>query len=237
MLDAVNRSCDSIIAEIEARIADGSLPDAAPLPSERELMEEFGASRTVIREAITALSHRGLLECKPRFRPIVRQAGYHSIIEATSPVIMQLLRDQKGVKNLYEARVFIERGLVRDAATHADRDDIRALKEALAANKTAIPKSDDFYRTDIAFHGALYRSVKNPVFEALGKGFSAWLAPQWDGMPRLPERNEQNYQAHKAIYEAILERDPDRAEQALVDHLENAWDQVRLTFDWSDEHD
>ena len=68
---------------------------------------------------------------------------------------------------------------------------------------------------------------------AIGR-FVSWLAPQWDRMERSPERNERNYQAHRAIYEAILERDPDAAEQALITHLSAAWDYVRTTFEWDD---
>lgn len=229
---SVGRAADSIVAKIERMIAAGILEDAAPLPPERELMQEFGASRTVVREAITALSNRGLIECKPRFRPIVRRIGYETLIDTTGPVIRQLLSDSRGVKNLYDARVFIERGLVRDAALHATKSDIQALKAALSANQASIPHSDAFYRTDIAFHGTLYRTSGNPVFSAIHEGFVSWLAPHWDQMQRLPERNEENFLAHKAIYDAILERDPDAAETALVSHLNAAWEFVSDTFDW-----
>ncbi|NNE23739.1 MAG: FCD domain-containing protein [Rhizobiales bacterium] len=229
------RAADAIVAQIEQRIAAGVLVDASPLPSERELMLEFGASRTVVREAITALSNRGLIECKPRFRPVVRRVGYETLMIATGPVIRQLLNDPRGVKSLYDMRVFTERGLVRDAALRATKSDIQNLKAALAANQASISDSDEFYRTDTAFHGTLYQISDNPVFPAIHQGFFSWLAPHWDRMQRLPERNEQNYLAHKTIYEAILERDPDAAEDALIEHLAAAWEFVRDTFDWEDD--
>ena len=52
-------------------------------------------------------------------------------------------------------------------------------------------------------------------------------------MKRAPGRNERNYLAHKAIYDAILERDPDAAEQALASHLARAWEDVGLTMEVS----
>ena len=226
------RAADMIVADIEKQIASGALKGAAPLPSERELMEEFGASRTVVREAITALSNRGLVECKPRYRPIVRRVGYETVIDTTGPVIRQLLHEPQGVKNLYDTRVFIERGLVRDAALYASRSNIQELKAALQANENAIPNSDEFYETDTAFHRVLYCIPANPIFPAAHEGFVSWLAPQWDRMERSPERNQRNYAAHVAIYQAILERDPDAAEAALVSHLDAAWDFVRTTFNW-----
>jgi DNA-binding GntR family transcriptional regulator len=49
-------------------------------------------------------------------------------------------------------------------------------------------------------------------------------------MPRLAERNQDNFRAHTTIFEAILMRDPDAAEAAMKLHLNAAWKQVRETF-------
>ena len=87
-----------------------------------------------------------------------------------------------------------------------------------------------FYLTDRAFHAVLYDIPRNPVLPAIHKAYVTWLAPQWSRMPRLPERNKANFEAHARIFEGILMRDPDAAEQALRAHLEQAWDQVCATF-------
>jgi DNA-binding FadR family transcriptional regulator len=225
--DCEKRAADSLISELERRILSGALPNDMPLPSERELVEEFNASRTVVREAIAILANRGLVETKPRFRPKVRKPDFQTVIDATDTVIRHLLADQDGVQNLYQSRLFIERGLVRAAALGATRDDISQLKTALAHNYEAIEDTSLFYQTDIKFHGLLYNIPKNPVFPAMHKGYSAWLAPSWAKMERSVQRNEINYQAHKKIYDAILERDADRAEQALEEHLSSAWQYVK----------
>ena len=224
------RTADVVTAKLEQLITTGLLPGNTPLPAERELMAQFNASRTVIREAISALSNRGLLECRPRCRPIVRQPGYDTVLSAVEHVVHNLLADAEGVKNLYETRAFFERGLVREAAKSANKDDILKLKNALANNKQTIPDSKSFYETDVAFHGVLYGIPKNPVFSTIHMGFTSWLAPHWEVMPRSVERNEGNYKAHEAIYLAILERDADAAEQALAYHLNMAWQIVQGTF-------
>lgn len=229
------RAADNVVAMLEAKIVSGELEDKTPLPAERELMEQFGASRTVIREAISQLSSRGLIETRPRFRPIVRKPDYATVLHACGNVVQHLLTDRTGIKNLYDSRVFIERALVREAAVSARKDDIVGLREALEENRKAIPDSNEFYRTDVAFHGVLYRIPRNPIFPAMHEGYTSWLAPQWDRMLRSPERNEVNYLAHKAILDAILERDPVAAEEALNNHLKAAWEFVRVTFDWGDE--
>ena len=123
-----SRAADAVVAQLEAQIVAGTLPSGHPLPAERELMEDFGASRTVIREAISTLSNRGLIESKPRFRPIVRKPDFGTVLHATGNIVQHLLTEHGGIKNLYDSRVFIERGLVRDAAISATKDDIADLK-------------------------------------------------------------------------------------------------------------
>jgi DNA-binding FadR family transcriptional regulator len=227
---AAARAADAIVAKIESRISSGELPDGAFLPAERELMLAYGASRTVVREAVARLASRGLLEARHRFRPVVRRPGYDAALSAVGGVVSHLLGQQNGVKNLYDMRVFLEAALVRHAALHARKDNIVALRAALAANELAIPDSQRFYATDVAFHAVLYDIPGNPVFPSLHKAFTSWLAPHWERMLRSPERNRVNYLAHKAIFEGIVDRDPDAGERALQSHLGAAWEYVRGTF-------
>ena len=224
------RSADSITLDIERSIVAGELEEGRPLPAERALMEQYGASRTVIREAITALTAKGFLKSRPRYRPIVCRPDASSAMQAAGGVIKHLLDNSRGVHDLYQVRVLFERVLVRDAATGAGKDDLKRLKDALDDNQAASCDSERFYATDVAFHRVLYTISGNPAYPAIHAGFVEWLAPQWSRMPRSEQRNHDNFLAHQAIYEAILMRDPDAAERALVDHLEASWEFVRSTF-------
>ena len=229
-----SRAADVVATRIEARIASGELADGAYLPAERELMADHGISRTVAREAIARLASRGLIEARHRFRPVVRRPGYDAALSAAGGVVSHLLSGAGGVKNLYEVRVFLEAALVRNAALHARKDDISAMRQALEANQGAIPDSSRFYATDVGFHAVFYEVPQNPVLPAVHKAFTAWLAPHWERMPRSPERNRVNYLSHREIFQAIIERDPDMAERALQNHLSAAWEYVRGTFDADD---
>jgi DNA-binding FadR family transcriptional regulator len=224
------RAADMVVRCLAQKIQSGEYLDGSPLPPERALMEEFSISRTVVREAVQSLSKQGLLEARPRHRPIVRKPGYDSAISAMEAVVHHLLNDSGGVRNLFDTRILVEGALVRQAARSAGKDDISALKAALEANKAAIEDSEEFYRTDRAFHALLYEIPANPVLPALHKAYVTWLAPQWSQMPRRPDRNRINHAAHEQIFEAILMRDPDKAEAALRQHLEEAWQQVCATF-------
>ena len=101
------RASAKIIRYLEQQILSGKLADRSPLPAERDLMDQFGASRAVVREAVAALSHSGLVEHRPRFRPVVRKPGVEAAFAAVGSIVEHLLGNERGVRNLYESRLFI----------------------------------------------------------------------------------------------------------------------------------
>lgn len=227
---ARTRAADNLVSIYERQIIDGTLAVGEPLPPEREIMQSFGVSRTVVREAVQALSAKGLVEARPRFRPVVRTPGYDAAIEAVGSVVNRLLTVPGGVRNLFELRIIMEAALVRDAALHADKNHVARMKQALADNEAAISDSQRFFDTDIAFHRVLYEVPDNPVLPPIHQAYTDWLSSHWTRMPRDPEHDHVNYRAHSRIFESILFRDPDAAGLALRDHLDYAWNQVRQTF-------
>lgn len=208
----------------------GVLRDGETLPPEREIVETYGVSRTVVREAVQALAKRGLVTARPRYRPVVRKPGFDTAFETVENIVARLLTQPDGVRNLFDTRIMIEAALVRQAAKEAAKDLISELKDALSENERAIMDSELFYQTDVSFHAVLYKVPRNPVLPAVHKAYTSWLSPQCQQMPRRPDRNRKNFEAHSAIFEAILMRDPDAAEDALHRHLDSAWDQIRQTL-------
>lgn len=224
------RAADGVIAQLEDDIVSGKLPNGCALPPERNLMERFGMSRTVVREAIAALANRGLLESRPRFRPIVRRPGYDTAFSALGGVVTHLLNQENGVKTLYDVRIFVEAALVRAAAIHARKDHIMALRNALQANLEAVGDPVAFDNTDVEFHSVFYSIPNNPVFPAVHKAFVKWLYDHWQIMNRSRDQNLVYFAGHQAIFDAVIDRDPDRAEAALLAHLGEAWRTVSGTF-------
>jgi len=224
------RAADAVVAEIQQDIVSGKLANGRPLPPERDLMGRFGISRTVVREAIATLTTRGLLESRPRFRPIVRSPGYDAAFSAVGGVVTHLLKQNNGVKTLYDLRIFMEAALVRHAALFARKEDIVALREALQQNRASTHDPVLFDNTDVAFHAVFYAIPGNPVFPAVHRAFVSWLFEHWQSMNRSPEQNLIYYAGHKAIFDAVIDRDPDAAEKALHAHLAAAWESVRSTF-------
>ncbi|WP_418160770.1 FCD domain-containing protein [Benzoatithermus flavus] len=212
---------------LAAMIIAGELANGQRLPPERHLMRRFGVGRSVVREAIASLAHRGLLVTRSGCRPIVRPPSYEGAVDAIGRLVGHLLTDESGIHNLFESRVLVEAALVRQAAVSARREDIEELRAALEANHAAIGQPDAFYATDVAFHGVLYRIARNPIFPALHKAYVQWLMGYWRRLTCSPDIDRLNHVGHCAIFEAILARDPDEAEAALRRHLQVAWELVR----------
>lgn len=214
------------MSRIAEMIDSGELREGEPLPPEREIVVTFGVSRTVVREAVLALANRGLIEARPRHRPVVRKPGFDAAFETVSDVVGRLLLQTEGVRNLFDSRIMIEVALARQAALDAGKNDIAALNKALTANEAAIGDMEVFYQTDMAFHAALFQVPRNPLLMSIHRAYTSWLAPHWLNMPRLVDRNRRNFEDHRRIYDAILMRDADLAEKAMRLHLDEAWEQV-----------
>jgi DNA-binding FadR family transcriptional regulator len=227
------RASDQLAEQLQAMILSGELASGARLPPERELMQRHGVSRTVVREAITGLASRGLLLTRPGFRPVVREPSYEAAIDALGQLVGHLLHGEEGVRALFDSRIFLEAALARHAAQHARKDDIAELRQLLERNRAAIGDPKAFYASDVAFHGALYRLPRNPIYPAVHKAYVDWLMSHWGRMERAADLDRLNHAGHVAIFEAIAARDPDGAEAALRRHLEVAWEQVRGTFEFA----
>ena len=228
------KASDRVIAEIQKRLGAGEWKPGDRLPPERELMQLCGVGRSAVREAIASLATRGVLQAKPGFRPVIRERGYESALSTFGTLVSHMVEDRAGVENLFGMRVFVEAALVRHAASHASPKDIEELRQALDANRAAVGDPESFYRTDVAFHAVLYRIPGNPILPVVHKLYVDWLFDHWIRMPRNPDINRMNHMAHLSIFEAILRRDPGRAEELLRSHLATAWQFLRSTFGWED---
>jgi GntR family transcriptional regulator, sialic acid-inducible nan operon repressor len=216
------RIYEEIARQLTAKIHSGELPDGSLLPSERELAETFGASRTSVREALLSLQSSGLISVRQRARARVTQLSNPAFFSQLSGTAQTLLARPNGVADFQEARMLFECGLARYAARHASPKEIDRLGVALAQNRKAIADPAAFSKTDVAFHAILAEIPRNPIFTALNSALSDWLMQQRTVSIRAPIRGaaKRAYQGHEAIYQAIAAQDAELADRAMSEHLE-----------------
>jgi GntR family transcriptional repressor for pyruvate dehydrogenase complex len=215
---------EQVADRLEGQILDQTYAAGDLLPSERDLMREFGVGRPAIREALFHLRTMGLIELRSGERAMVTRPTAGVMVESLSGIARHMLAQPEGVKDLQGVRLFFEVGLARHAARHATGEDLRALESALEANRQAIGDLPRFERTDVDFHYVLAVIPRNPIFPAIHAAMVEWLVQQrhvtltWQGRK---DTAQQAYDAHRAIFDAIAARDADRAEQAMREHLAN----------------
>lgn len=90
------RTADTLFEIFETKIQQGELQDGDPLPPEREIVETYAVSRTVVREAILALATKGLIDAKPRHRPVVRAPSYDVAFDALGSIAAVSWPNPKG---------------------------------------------------------------------------------------------------------------------------------------------
>ena len=159
---------DTVAQQLLKQIEKGTFARTGKLPTEAVLAQEFGVSRTVIREAVSRLKNEGVVE--PRQGSgvfIVERAGIRPLridyAEAVEPsAVVQILALRRAI----EAEVASEAAMRRTAA------DMAAIDAALAKIDAAVAEGDDGVAEDVAFHRAIAVATGNPYFL---KTLTFWL--------------------------------------------------------------
>ncbi|MEO3859995.1 FadR/GntR family transcriptional regulator [Acrocarpospora sp. B8E8] len=178
------------------------------LPSEADLAQSFGVSRSVIREALHSLNALGLTKS---------YAGKGTFVAATR-VQSQLLIGRYLPAQLNEVRRHLEVPAARLAAERRTQEDI----DGLAALVEEFDKSDDpadRIKIDALFHIAIASATGNPLFSRLVEDLRAVLQDQALAVSVSPGRAAQARAEHRAIFEAIRDGDAEMADLAMRRHL------------------
>jgi DNA-binding FadR family transcriptional regulator len=160
-------------------------------------------------------------------RPRAAKPSLGRVLASAAEHIRDILGDAETGAHLEQMRQFIEAGAVRGAAERASNIQLAKMQSALAANLHAIG-TDDFARTDVAFHRAIVDVIGNPIILTLHDMFvSSLLAHRPLVQDRL-KHDELVYEEHRQIYEAILKNEVDRASSLIDHHLARSF-KSRLT--------
>ena len=203
------------------------------LPTERDMMEQFKVGRPAVREALLRLERMGLIDVSPGKRACVRRPTISRLIEEMGGAAKMLLLDEKANKHFQDVRVLLETGIARFAAKNATAEEIKILQYDLENNKAACGDLDNFADTDVAFHFELVKITGNPILAHLFSTMYDWLMEQRTTSLKLKGQVQIACRSHQAIFEAIAARDPDAAEMAMREHLEqvqSAWLQAAYDY-------
>ncbi len=219
MEDEHRPAYETIAAKITALITDSGLKPGDRLPTEHELSEQLGASRTVIREAVKVLVTIGLVYTR-------RGSGLYVAngitAKLTPPVSSFITIDPAQVSSLYEYRLILELPAARLAAEHITPHELQELRKAVAFNQHCAEVQDRqrFGESDADIHRAIAEATHNPFLIAAivnMRHTQNWVFEIAAG--RTQDVLQIYVEQHLAILAAIQEGEPDAAEQAMHVHL------------------
>jgi DNA-binding GntR family transcriptional regulator len=189
-------------ARIRAAIRDGTLPPGLRL-TETDLAARFGVSRTPVRQALARLESEGLLTHEPRRGLTVTRPDHAQVVE------------------LYIMREIMEGAAARLAAQHATETEIEAMAELLAEEPAAFADAHRLAAINQRLHGLLYLAAHNRYLLRSLEQLAATIAL----LPSLlteGARAEAAHAEHRAILDALQQRDGEAAEGAARAHARAA---------------
>ncbi|SFC87509.1 FadR/GntR family transcriptional regulator [Tropicimonas isoalkanivorans] len=210
-----------VVEQLGLGIVAGEYPQGTLIPFDPDLEEMFGVSRTVVREAKKILVAKGLLESKAKVGTRVRPATEWSMFDIDVLRWHASLRQQRGfLKELFEIRLVFEPAAAAMAARRAGPEECRSLEELVRALSQATTRRE-FIAADLEFHTAILGMTRNRFMHSLGDLVQTTLITllerEVDAQTtfRSPEELAHSAAKHRAIVQAIADRDPDRAEAAM----------------------
>lgn len=218
---ATNRS-EQVANALGAQIRAGTLPPGFQLPSENELGQQFGVSRTVVREAIARLKSDGVIETRQGARAFVAEPSRASSLRL-DPDIAQSV---SSVLQIVELRKGIEAEAAALAAERRGEAELSAIRAALKRVAEDVRAGGDGVEADIAFHRAISAATHNPYFTATLDYLQRFLHDAVS-LTRANEARRADFMRevdaeHEAIVEAIAKGDSAAARQAVLAHVHNA---------------
>ena len=206
-----------------AGIRSGAYPVGELLPSERELMAQFGVGRPAVREGLQALERMGLISIVHGEGARVQPLSADSVISQISASAIHLLAgDSQLLEHLKEARLAFEVAMARSAAQRATDEDIARLREAFEVHRATLGDPVRFLETDLALHKMIAVVSGNPVYVAVSQAMLQWLRNFHEDLVRAPGAEEVTADEHERMLDCIARHDPDGAEQAVREHLTRA---------------
>ena len=206
--DVGRLTADTIFETLHERIVDGDITPGTRI-REAAVAEEFGLSRTPVREAIRRLESAGLVEHQPHRGAVVRRLDHQAVTE------------------LYLIREVLEGTAAGLAARHASDAEIGALYELLDEQEALPGEAPDVdparaARLNKLFHRTLYRGAHNRYLLDTLDGLAVSMSLLGRTTLGLPGRNAVAVVEHRRILDAIAAHDPVAADAAARAHIHAA---------------
>ncbi|GAB1536215.1 FadR/GntR family transcriptional regulator [Geovibrio sp. ADMFC3] len=217
------RVSDEIYRQLKELVLDGELKPGEKLPSERELAVQMGVSRPTLREALQKLEAHGFL------KQIQGDGTY--VQSAASPVLSQafteMMNKGEAMGDLMELRRILETWAAKAAAMRATDEEIEQLEEFL----DEMEDSERDYESDASFHALISYASHNILIVHVMNTIYEWITKVTYEVRRhirLEGGIREVDSLHRKIFEAIRDREPDKAYDYMLEHMNYVEKQLEI---------
>jgi DNA-binding FadR family transcriptional regulator len=202
-------------------LKDGTFKPGFKIPSQNELVQQLGISRTGVREALQVLAALNLIEIRPGLGCFVKKVTTEYIINAD---VLAILLEKEAILEVIEARKILEAGTAALAAQRASEQDFWLMEDVLSGIEKAIARGESVAGISPQFHIAVARATHNPVLAKLVISFNGLMAKAGELVEATVEDlaafKQHELSSHRELHGIIRLGDPGKATQAMIDHIE-----------------
>ncbi len=211
--------------KIEAAIREKKLPVGSRLPTERELCEVFGVSRTALREALRRLSARGLVEITKGSGMTVTGFQVDDAVKIMD-LYYDMQFDQNLIPQIIEVRRLFEPQIAGQAALKRTQNDLSDIQENIEQFRNCDPDNIQLEADlDNKFHLLIARATHNPIVQIT-------MEPIYSLLPRMRNfiyanidgEKDVTLESHLLIFDAINKQKPEVAEKLMAEHLQRTYE-------------
>lgn len=209
-----------IAEQIRSSILAGEFNPGDKLPPERELAELFGVSRPSVREALNILAAAGLVESYQGGGTVVK-----SLVETTTgPPLSELIKaERERALDVIEVRKSMEAWTAYYAAQRALPEDVRRLEAIVTEMERNLDEMKSSQDLDANFHIVIAQATHNVVWlhmmQSIFDAMKEFQQGVWRAVYLTEEDHRLLYRHHRAVFEAIRDRNPEKARDEMLTHL------------------
>lgn len=195
-----------IISYIENYIEDNHLKAGDRLPSQAEMLEMMGVSRTALREAIKTLEAKDVLEVKNGKGVYVKDDFQEALYDQVN-----FVKEQQSIVQMLEIRLVLEKEMLKLIVKNSTQEELQDLGKIVKALMDKYHRGEKQNKEDEEFHRKLYKMCHQEVLEQL----LSFLANQMRNLWNFPLEMESPFTTtiplHEELYEALCNRDVKKA--------------------------
>jgi len=212
-------------------IVSGEIAPGETLSGEIANAAALDVSRSAYREAVQVLTAKGLVESRPKAGTrVLPRNRWHILDPMVLAWAFSAEPDAGLVRDLFELRAVVEPAAARFAAERRDKNDIKAMKDALAGMRRHTLATEAGRAADRAFHDALLRASHNDAMIALSASISAAVSWTTEFKQRSRALPRDPVPDHARVCDAIVAGDPDAASAAMRALVDLALDDTRSSM-------